>query len=90
ILRERVRSWESHHGVVWNSHPGALLTLRQFADTLRPLPFHRHRSTGVVAGEQLQHHGGGRYTAVVYSAMPSTQPLQRLLKSLLHSTCLEK
>ncbi|XP_037274398.2 exostosin glycosyltransferase 1 ttv isoform X1 [Rhipicephalus microplus] len=91
ILRERVRSWESHHGVVWNSHPGALLTLRQFSDTLRPLPFHRHRSTGVVAGEQQQQRpSGGRYTAVVYSAMPSTQPLQRLLKSLLHSTCLDK
>lgn len=90
MVRERVRGWESHHGVVWNSHPGALLTLRQFADTLRPLPFHRHRGWRREPGLLQQQQEETRYTAVVYSSMPSTQPLQRLLKSLLRSTCLAR
>lgn len=88
IVRERVRSWECHHGAVWNSHPGALLTLPRLAGgTLRDLPFHRHVATESSSGHQQP---PARYTAVVYSSLPTTQPLQRLLKTLLRSTCLAK
>lgn len=87
ILRERVRTWEAHHAVVWNSHPGALLTLPSFSDTLAPLPFHRH-SPG--HRPEVATRRRNSFTAVVYAALPTIQPLQRLLRAMLRSKYLAR
>ncbi|XP_064483993.1 exostosin-1-like [Ornithodoros turicata] len=94
ILRERVQTWQAQHSIVWNSFPGALTMLPSFADTLRPYPFHRHRPllepTSEPWGSSLQSGLRKKFTAVIYAALPTLQPLQRLLKNVLHSQFLAR
>lgn len=56
IIKERIFDHEQRNGLIWNSSPGALLTLPTFADSSRYLPFlldtfglePRHNYTAVI------------------------------------------
>lgn len=80
IIRERLPSQPSRDGLVWNSSPGALLTLPQFSDTLRHYPFY----LDVLGAEP-----DNQFTAVIYSQLggpaASTSPLYRLIRNVARS-----
>ncbi|GJQ66024.1 putative transferase, transferring hexosyl groups [Trypoxylus dichotomus] len=73
ILRDRLPSSLPRDGVVWNTHPGALVTLQKFSDSPSDFPFH-----------SLIH--SDRFTAVIYCQLglnltPSST-LYRLITNL--------
>ncbi|KAJ9595225.1 hypothetical protein L9F63_013486, partial [Diploptera punctata] len=80
IIRERLPSQPSRDGLVWNSSPGALLTLPHFSDTLRHYPFY----SDVLGAEP-----DNQFTAVIYSQLGgpavSTSPLYRLIRNVARS-----
>jgi glucuronyl/N-acetylglucosaminyl transferase EXT1 len=80
IIRERLPSQPSRDGLVWNSSPGALLTLPHFSDTLHHYPFYYD-----VLGAEPD----SQFTAVIYSQLGgpavSTSPLYRLIKNVARS-----
>ncbi|XP_063229981.1 exostosin-1 [Bacillus rossius redtenbacheri] len=80
IIRSRLPTQPSKDGLIWNSSPGALLTLPQFSDSWRNYPFFMDKS-GVEPGTQ--------FTAVVYchpgKSAANTAPLFRLVKSVARS-----
>jgi glucuronyl/N-acetylglucosaminyl transferase EXT1 len=80
IVRERLPSQPSRDGLVWNSSPGALLTLPHFSDTLRHYPFYLD-----VLGVEPDN----KFTAVIYSQLGgpavSTSPLYRLIRNVARS-----
>jgi len=65
---------------VWNSSPGALLTLPHFSDTLHHYPFYYD-----VLGAEPD----SQFTAVIYSQLGgpavSTSPLHRLIRNVARS-----
>ncbi|GFG40335.1 hypothetical protein Cfor_00928 [Coptotermes formosanus] len=80
IIRERLPSQPSRDGLVWNSSPGALLTLPHFSDTLHHYPFYY---------DMLGSQPDNQFTAVIYSQLGgpavSTSPLYRLIKNVARS-----
>ncbi|XP_069687017.1 exostosin-1 [Periplaneta americana] len=80
IIRERLPSQPSRDGLVWNSAPGALLTLPHFSDTLRHYPFYM---------DMLGAEPDNQFTAVIYSQLGgpamSTSPLYRLIRNVARS-----
>ncbi|XP_014470573.1 PREDICTED: exostosin-1 [Dinoponera quadriceps] len=76
-IRERL-PWEgARERVVWNTSPGALAILPQFADSQQELPFSNSNP-------------GNTFTAIIYSQLGSTAVLYRLIKSLAKSKYLDK
>ncbi|XP_016769739.2 exostosin-1 isoform X1 [Apis mellifera] len=76
-IRERL-PWEgTREKLVWNTNPGALAILPQFADSQQELPFSKSNP-------------GNTFTAIIYSQLGSTAVLYRLLKSLAKSKYLDK
>jgi glucuronyl/N-acetylglucosaminyl transferase EXT1 len=70
--------WEgTRERIVWNTSPGALAILPQFADSQQELPFSNSNP-------------GNTFTAIIYSQLGSTAVLYRLLKSLAKSKYLDK
>lgn len=63
--------------IVWNTSPGALVILPQFADSQQELPFSNSNP-------------GNTFTAIIYSQLGSTAVLYRLLRSLAKSKYLDK
>lgn len=80
IIRERLPDYPTRTGRVWNTAPGALLTLPLFADTEARMPFQLAAS-----GQQPGHN----FTAVVYVQIGATLTpnlaLYRLVRSIAHS-----
>ncbi|XP_067008988.1 exostosin-1 [Anabrus simplex] len=82
IIRERLPAQPARDGLVWNSSPGALLTLPNFSDTWRHYPFFLN-ALGAQPGE--------RFTAVIYvqlgvaAATPTASPLYRLVRNVARS-----
>jgi hypothetical protein len=80
IIRERLPLQPSRDGLVWNSSPGALLTLPHFSDTLRHYPFYL---------DMLGAEPDSQFTAVIYSQLGgpavSTSPLYRLIRNIARS-----
>lgn len=70
--------WEgARERIVWNTSPGALVILPQFADNQQELPFSNSNP-------------GNTFTAIIYSQLGSTAVLYRLLRSLAKSKYLDK
>lgn len=80
IIRERLPDYPQRTGRVWNSAPGALLTLPTFADTAARMPFQL-----AATGRQPGHN----FTAVVYvqigAALTPNVALYRLVRSIARS-----
>lgn len=80
IIRERLPDYPQRTGQVWNTAPGALLTMPQFADTAARLPF-----ALAASGQQPGHN----FTAVVYvqigTALSPNVALYRLVRSISRS-----
>lgn len=70
--------WEgSREKLIWNTYPGALAILPQFADSQQELPFSNNDP-------------GNAFTAIIYSQLGSTAVLYRLLRSVAKSKYLDK
>jgi len=70
--------WEgARERIIWNTSPGALAILPQFADSQQELPFSNSNP-------------GNTFTAIIYSQLGSTAVLYRLLRSLAKSKYLDK
>ncbi|XP_022242416.1 exostosin-1-like [Limulus polyphemus] len=80
IIRDRISAQTARSYVIWNSHPGALLSLPQFSDILRDFPFYwRHLAASI----------SPNFTAIIYATMPimsSSSPLARLIKNVAKSS----
>ena len=69
IIKQRIWRHTYQEGLVWNSDPGALLTLPEFSDSLSHFPFH--------FGEEQQQlkaaaaTGCEKFTAVIYTTLTS-------------------
>ncbi|CAG5106794.1 Similar to ttv: Exostosin-1 (Drosophila melanogaster) [Cotesia congregata] len=76
-IRERL-PWEgAREKLIWNTYPGALAILPQFADSQQELPFSNNDP-------------GNAFTAIIYSQLGSTAVLYRLLRSVAKSKYLDK
>ncbi|CAG2057319.1 unnamed protein product [Timema podura] len=80
IIRERLPKEPSRDSLVWNTGPGALLTLPHFSDTWQNYPFYLN---------MLGNKPGEQFTAIIYSQLGSstmnTAPLFRLVRNVAHS-----
>lgn len=80
IVRERLPDYPARNGLIWNSSPGALLTLPTFSDSSSSMPF---------LLETLGHEPGHNFTAVIFvqggAAMTPTAALYKLVKSITKS-----
>nr|CAD7199572.1 unnamed protein product [Timema douglasi] len=80
IIRERLPKEPSRDSLVWNTGPGALLTLPHFSDTWQHYPFYQN---------MLGNKPGEQFTAIIYSQLGSstmnTAPLFRLVRNVAHS-----
>nr|CAD7428535.1 unnamed protein product [Timema monikensis] len=80
IIRERLPKEPSRDSLVWNTGPGALLTLPHFSDTWQHFPFYQN---------MLGNKPGEQFTAIIYSQLGSstmnTAPLFRLVRNVAHS-----
>ena len=68
IIKQRIWRHTYQEGLVWNSDPGALLTLPEFSDTLSHFPFHFGEEQ-----EELRKSPAGceKFTAVIYTTLTS-------------------
>lgn len=57
IIRERLPDYPQRNGIIWNSSPGALLTLPTYSDTSKELPF---------LLDSYGYDPGVNYTAVIF------------------------
>jgi glucuronyl/N-acetylglucosaminyl transferase EXT1 len=80
IIRERLPDYPVRNGLIWNSSPGALLTLPTFSDNLRDLPFYLDR---------LGYEPRANFTAVIFvqvgQPINPTSALYKLVKSITKS-----
>ncbi|XP_076327319.1 exostosin-1a-like [Tachypleus tridentatus] len=80
IIKDRISAHTARSYVIWNSHPGALLSLPQFSDILRDFPFYwRHLAASI----------SPNFTAIIYATVPimsSSSPLVRLIKNVAKSS----
>ena len=68
MIKQRIWRHTYQEGLVWNSDPGALLTLPEFSDTLSHFPFHFGEEQ-----EELRKSPAGceKFTAVIYTTLTS-------------------
>ena len=66
IIKQRIWRHTYQEGLVWNSDPGALMTLREFSDTLSHFPFHFGEYN-----RQMSQTGCEKFTAVIYTTLTS-------------------
>ncbi|KAG5683893.1 hypothetical protein PVAND_013153 [Polypedilum vanderplanki] len=80
IIRERLPDYPVRNGLIWNSSPGALLTLPTFSDNLRDLPFYLDR---------LGYEPRANFTAVIFvqvgQPINPQSALYKLVKSITKS-----
>lgn len=57
IIRERLPDYPQRNGLIWNTSPGALLTLPTFTDSCRNMPY---------LLDILGHEPGHNFTAVIF------------------------
>lgn len=80
IIRERLPDYQLRNGLVWNSAPGALLTIPTFADSPIKMPF---------LLDVLNQEPGNNFTAVIFVQIGATitpsSALYRLVKSIIRS-----
>ncbi|XP_017148628.1 exostosin-1 [Drosophila miranda] len=85
IIRERLPDYPVRSSLVWNSSPGALLTLPTFADSSRFMPFMLNSM-----GAEPRHN----YTAVIYvqigAAMGPNAALYKLVKTITKSQFVDR
>ena len=68
IIKQRIWRHTYQEGLVWNSEPGALMTLREFSDTLTHFPFHNNNRQ---ISHQTSQAGCEKFTAVIYTTLTS-------------------
>lgn len=80
IVRERLPDYPQRNGLVWNTSPGALLTLPTYTDTMQRMPF---------LLDQLGQEPGHNFTAVIFVqvgvSLTPTSALYKLVKSITKS-----
>lgn len=80
IIRERLPDYPVRNGLIWNSSPGALLTLPTFADNLKDFPFYL---------DVLGYEPRSNYTAVIFvqvgQVINPSSALYKLVKSITKS-----
>ena len=85
IIRERLPNYPERNGLVWNSSPGALLTLPTYSDAMRDYPF---------LLDLTGHEPKANYTAVIYvqvgNALTPTSALYRLVKAVTKSQFVDR
>ncbi|KAH8253390.1 hypothetical protein KR032_005261 [Drosophila birchii] len=85
IIRERLPDYPVRSSLVWNSSPGALLTLPTFADSSRYMPFLLNSM-----GAEPRHN----YTAVIYvqigAALGPNAALYKLVRTITKSQFVER
>ncbi|XP_030376666.1 exostosin-1 [Scaptodrosophila lebanonensis] len=85
IIRERLPDYPVRSSLVWNSSPGALLTLPTFADSSRFMPFLLNSM-----GAEPRHN----YTAVIYvqigAALGPNAALYKLVKTITKSQFVDR
>ncbi|KAH8394774.1 hypothetical protein KR222_005199 [Zaprionus bogoriensis] len=85
IIRERLPDYPVRSNLIWNSAPGALLTLPTFADSSRFMPFLLN-----ALGEEPRHN----YTAVIYvqigAALGPNAALYKLVRTITKSQFVDR
>lgn len=80
IIRERLPDYPQRNGLIWNTAPGALLTIPTFADSVRRMPFQL---------DLLNLEPGHNFTAVIFVQIGVTltpsAALYRLVKTVTRS-----
>lgn len=85
IIRQRIWRHQSHDGLVWNSEPGALLTVKPgFSDNLADFPFsygaieaHKGCEDGPYSSPR-RNVSSRKFTAVIYTQLASASPAVHL------------
>lgn len=98
IIKQRIRRHQYQEGLVWNTHPGALLTLDDYSDHLTDLPFDYgasvcHRKNE--AGSACDTNSTSKFTAVIYTQLTSSAvhlsaPIFKLARNVAASSFVEK
>jgi glucuronyl/N-acetylglucosaminyl transferase EXT1 len=80
IIRERLPDYPIRNGIIWNTSPGALLSLPTFSDNLRDFPFYL---------DTMGYEVSSNYTAVIFvqvgQAITPSSALYKLVKSITKS-----
>ena len=72
IIKQRIWRHTYQEGLVWNSDPGALLTLPEFSDSLSHFPFHfGEEQQQLKAPNAAAATGCEKFTAVIYTTLTS-------------------
>lgn len=85
IIRERLPDYPQRNGLIWNTSPGALLTLPTYTDSFRNMPY---------LLDMLGHQPGHNFTAVIFVQIGVTltpnSALYRLVKSITKSQFVDR
>ena len=73
IIKQRIWRHTYQEGLVWNSDPGALLTLPEFSDSLSHFPFHFGEEQQQLKAPNAPAAATGceKFTAVIYTTLTS-------------------
>ena len=73
IIKQRIWRHTYQEGLVWNSDPGALLTLPEFSDSLSHFPFHFGEEQQQLKAPNAAAAATGceKFTAVIYTTLTS-------------------
>ncbi|KAG4074562.1 hypothetical protein HA402_005627 [Bradysia odoriphaga] len=85
IIRERLPDYPQRNGLIWNTSPGALLTLPTYTDSCRNMPY---------LLDILGHEPGHNFTAVIFVQigvqLTPSSALYRLVKSITKSQFVDR
>lgn len=85
IIRERLPDYPARNGLVWNTSPGALLTLPTYSDSAQKMPFLHHT---------LGYQPNDNFTAMIFvqigTTLTPTSALYKLVKSVTKSQYVDK
>lgn len=85
IIRERLPDYPQRNGLIWNTSPGALLTLPTYTDSCRNMPY---------LLDILGHEPGHNFTAVIFVQigvqLTPSAALYRLVKSITKSQFVDR
>ena len=81
IIKQRIWRHTYQEGLVWNSDPGALLTLPEFSDSLSHFPFHFGEEQQQLKAPNAAATGCEKFTAVIYTTLTSASTSSKVASS---------